>query len=169
MARLKQLCYEEWKKDNQDAPHNDFEKYWKEIYDPGQEIGVEFQTGHWWVGGWAMGLPGEAPGYMEGWGAGGNKGEDNPILSDKERKILSEYDGCFKCRHPYIGHQTCKCPNGFPQEYRQVTTAMAEAVCDEQNHVAWPIATVFDLLCLEENLPSAVLGSGNEESDDSEL
>ncbi|KAF9642241.1 hypothetical protein BDM02DRAFT_3133221 [Thelephora ganbajun] len=113
MARSKQLCYEEWKKDNQDAPHNDFEKHWKglprsakvvynvlpshfissyvllsrlEIYDPGQEIGVEFRTGYIHLGfrsvfsGWAVGPPGEAPGYAEGWGAGGNEGEDNLIV-----------------------------------------------------------------------------------------
>ncbi|KAF9643723.1 hypothetical protein BDM02DRAFT_3072787, partial [Thelephora ganbajun] len=37
-----------------------------------------------------------------------------PKLSDEERKILSEHDGCFKCRRPYVGHRTRECPNGFP-------------------------------------------------------
>ena len=37
-----------------------------------------------------------------------------PFLTDEERKILAEHDGCFKCRMPYTKHFTADCPNGFP-------------------------------------------------------
>lgn len=39
-----------------------------------------------------------------------------PKLSEKEKKIFTDHDGCFKCRHPYAGHRSLKCPNGFPQQ-----------------------------------------------------
>ena len=47
-------------------------------------------------------------------------------------------------------------------------TAMAEAVRDDQNHVRHVVA-VLDAVCLDEDLPSAVLGTGSEESDDSDF
>ena len=37
-----------------------------------------------------------------------------PFLTDEERKVLSEHDGCFKCRMPYTNHFTRDCPTGFP-------------------------------------------------------
>ena len=54
-----------------------------------------------------------------------------PKLTDEEKKILSDHDGCFKCRHPYAGYRTHKCPSRFPEKYEQVMTAMAEAVRDD--------------------------------------
>ena len=91
-----------------------------------------------------------------------------PKLSDEEKKILSDHDGCFKCRRPYAGHRTCECPSGFPEKYERVTTAMAEAVRDSRNHVHH-VAAVLDAVHLGEDLPSAVLGTGSEESDDSDF
>ena len=37
-----------------------------------------------------------------------------PFLTDEERKVLAEHDGCFKCQMPYTKHFTADCPNGFP-------------------------------------------------------
>ena len=91
-------------------------------------------------------------------------------LSDEEKKILSNHDGCFKCRRPYAGHRTHECPNGFPDKYEHVMTAMAEAIRAQRNRVAQPqrpIAAVLDAFHLDDHLPSTVLGSGSEESDDS--
>ena len=91
-----------------------------------------------------------------------------PRLSDEEKKILSDHDGCFKCRRPYAGHHTRECPSGFPEKYERVTTAMAEAVRDSRNRVHH-VAAVLDAVRLDEDLPSAVLGTSSEESDDSDF
>ena len=91
-----------------------------------------------------------------------------PKLLDEEKKILSDHDGCFKCRRPYAGHCTRKCPSGFPEKYEQVMTAMAEAVHDSWNCVHHVVA-VLDAIRLDEDLPSTVLGTSSEESDDSDF
>ena len=93
-----------------------------------------------------------------------------PKLSEEEKKILNEHDGCFRCRRPYAGHRTRECPNGFPEKYERVTTAMAEAVREERNRVArQPVAAVLSSIHFDDEspLPSAVLGCGSGESDDS--
>ena len=89
-----------------------------------------------------------------------------PKLSDEEKRVLSAHDGCFKCRRLYAGHRTRECPNGFPVRYERVTAGMAEAVLRERNRVALPVAAVFcvDPLDDDVDLPSAVLGTGSEES-----
>ena len=94
-----------------------------------------------------------------------------PRLPD-EKRILSEHDGCFKCRRSYAGHRTCECPNGFPEKYERVTTAKAEVVRDGRNRLdgsqrdVAAVAAVLGPLRLDDGLPGAVLGSGSEESDD---
>ncbi|OJT04019.1 Transposon Tf2-7 polyprotein [Trametes pubescens] len=37
-----------------------------------------------------------------------------PRLTDDEKRLLNEYDGCYKCRHYYAGHMSGACPNGYP-------------------------------------------------------
>jgi hypothetical protein len=93
-----------------------------------------------------------------------------PKLSDEEKKILADHDGCFKCRRPYAGHRTRDCPNGFPLQYQRVTTAVAEEIREERDRATRPkhIAAVLNTPSISEDLPSAVLGSGSEESDDSD-
>ena len=59
--------------------------------------------------------------------------------------------------------------NSFTNLIRTVvTTAMAEAVRDSQNHVHH-VAAVLDAIHLDEDLPSEVLGTGSKESDDSDF
>lgn len=91
-----------------------------------------------------------------------------PKLTDEEKKIFTDHDGCFKCRRPYAGHRTRGCTNGFPDKYERVTTAVAEAIRDEQNRVSQrrTIAAVVPYYIGDDShLPSAVLGTGSEESD----
>ena len=45
---------------------------------------------------------------------------------------------------------------------------MAEAVCDSRNHIHH-VAAVLDAVCLDEDLLSALLGTGSKESDDSDF
>lgn len=37
-----------------------------------------------------------------------------PRLTDSERKLLRDNDGCLKCRSPFAGHITRNCKIGFP-------------------------------------------------------
>lgn len=52
-----------------------------------------------------------------------------PKLTDQERQLLTEHEGCFKCRAFYAGHMSGRCPNGFPDAkgYVTRTEAMARA------------------------------------------
>ncbi len=38
-----------------------------------------------------------------------------PKLTQAEKQLLSEHQGCFKCRRFYAGHLSGGCPNGFPK------------------------------------------------------
>jgi hypothetical protein len=87
-----------------------------------------------------------------------------PKLTEEEKSILNDHNGCFKCRRPYAGHRTRECTNGFPTKHERVTTAMAEAVRDQRNRPRH-IAAVLGGRRRDDELPSAVLGTGSGESD----
>jgi len=96
-----------------------------------------------------------------------------PKLTPAERTLIFDHQGCFKCQQLYIGHKGANCPNGFPLpgSYKTLTTTYAEAVRDGKNearsHNLGPVAHVgFSLDAEAGELPSAVLGMGEEESDD---
>lgn len=48
-----------------------------------------------------------------------------PTLSDVERQLLRDNDGCFKCRQPFAGHTSNTCSKGFPDgaTYKPLTAA----------------------------------------------
>ena len=52
-----------------------------------------------------------------------------PKLTDIERKLLSDHEGCFKCRQFYAGHRSAACPNGFPDgdSYHTLTEQQARS------------------------------------------
>ena len=100
-----------------------------------------------------------------------------PRLTNVERSIIFEHQGCFKCRRLYVDHKGANCPNGFPAPgtYKPLTAEYAESVRDSKNkpksrsgpavvaYVGYP--TVEDTA----GGPSAVLGVGEEDSDDSDM
>ena len=53
-----------------------------------------------------------------------------PSLTDTERTLLNEHEGCTKCRRFYAGHRSQSCPNGFPtgKDYKTLTAADAMTV-----------------------------------------
>ncbi|KAF8122259.1 hypothetical protein K438DRAFT_1793260 [Mycena galopus ATCC 62051] len=59
----------------------------------------------------------------------GGQSKGCPKLTDEERALLGEHDGCFKCRNFYAGHRSRDCTNGFPDAatYRTLTAADATA------------------------------------------
>ncbi|KAJ7346911.1 hypothetical protein DFH08DRAFT_700336, partial [Mycena albidolilacea] len=50
-----------------------------------------------------------------------------PKLTDLERSLLNEHEGCNKCRKFYAGHRAADCPKDFPDPttYRTLTAADA--------------------------------------------
>ncbi len=50
-----------------------------------------------------------------------------PKLSQSEKLLLNEHQGCYKCRRFYAGHLSGACPNGFPkaETYTPLTQASA--------------------------------------------
>jgi hypothetical protein len=51
-----------------------------------------------------------------------------PKLTEGERKLLSDNDGCFKCRSFFAGHRSNNCKNDFPPavNYKTLTQADVE-------------------------------------------
>ena len=98
-----------------------------------------------------------------------------PKLTPAERSIIFDHQGCFKCRRLYVNHKGANCQNGFPSgsSYKPLTTEYAEVVRDSKNkprsRVPGPVAHIG--YSGSENATaggSAVLGVGDEESDDSD-
>ena len=51
-----------------------------------------------------------------------------PALTDGERTLLNENEGCTKCHHFYAGHRSHQCPNGFPPGKTYKTLMAADAI-----------------------------------------
>jgi len=53
-----------------------------------------------------------------------------PRLTDEEKAILSQFNGCYKCRQTLVKHGSNSCPNGWPtaEGYRPVKKPSKEAV-----------------------------------------
>ena len=98
-----------------------------------------------------------------------------PKLTPTKRALIFDHQGCFKCRRLYVDHKGANCPNNFlpAHTYKPLTAEYVEAVRDSRNRprprAPAPIAHIgysrADTVL--ETLPSAVLGTGEEESDDS--
>ena len=96
-----------------------------------------------------------------------------PKLTPVERSIIFNYQGCFKCRQLYVDHKGASCPNGFPSpsSYKPLTVEYTEAVRDSKNKPrsrGGPVAHVGYPEEVDVGAGLAVLGIGEEESDDSE-
>jgi hypothetical protein len=79
-----------------------------------------------------------------------------PPLTDDERQLLRDNEGCFKCREPFVQHSSNNCPNGFPDgaTYKPLTAASIAAKKTRKNSSTVAVEML-----------SAVLG---DESDSSE-
>ena len=53
-----------------------------------------------------------------------------PKLSDPERKLLYDNEGCLKCRCIFVTHRSTTCPNDFPDPvtYKPLTQAAVDAI-----------------------------------------
>ena len=95
-----------------------------------------------------------------------------PRLTPAERAIIFDQQGCFKCWRLYVDHKGANCPNCFPApgSYKALIPEYAEAVRDGKNKPCRGgtiAAHVGHVSTSEDAAPSAVLGVGEGELDDS--
>lgn len=81
-----------------------------------------------------------------------------PCLTEAERRLLRENDGCYKCRRPFVKHVSTTCPYGFPDttNYKPVTEATIRTAKNQKPVIA---AVVEEEEEDKENIVAAVLPS----------
>ncbi|KIK43352.1 hypothetical protein CY34DRAFT_40541, partial [Suillus luteus UH-Slu-Lm8-n1] len=92
-----------------------------------------------------------------------------PSLTDDERQLLRDNEGCFKCREPFVKHSSANCSKGFPDgaTYKALTAATIAAKKAKKN-----AKEVVAAVEVEENhtvavvMPSAVLGNGSDSDEE---
>ena len=94
-----------------------------------------------------------------------------PLLTDEERKLLRENEGCFKCRLPFQTHQTYNCPNGFPDvaTYKTITAETVRRLAKKPAPATKAKASVAAVDCEElvaVVMPSAALGDGSDSDEE---
>jgi len=67
-----------------------------------------------------------------------------PKLTDMERTLLFNNEGCLKCRRFFVDHCSANCPNEFPTGvgYKTLTTDDVKSACRKTSN---PVASVVEL------------------------
>jgi len=92
-----------------------------------------------------------------------------PTLTDTERQLLRDNDGCFKCRELFAGHTSSNCPKGFPDgaSYKTLTAAiiaMKKAKKGKDVVVSVEISEGSNTIAVV--MPSTVLGNGTDSGEE---
>jgi len=79
-----------------------------------------------------------------------------PRLTDSERSLLFDNEGCLKCRRFFAKHRATNCPNDFlsPGTYKTLTTEDVNAACHKMSST---VAMVTESTRGSGNLPVAVI------------
>lgn len=89
-----------------------------------------------------------------------------PPLTEDERTLLRDNDGCFKCREPFAKHTTANCTNGFPDgaTYKTITasTIAAKKAAKAAKKNGNTVAAVEVANTVAVVMPSAALGNGSD-------
>ncbi|KAG1786930.1 uncharacterized protein HD556DRAFT_1247607, partial [Suillus plorans] len=87
-----------------------------------------------------------------------------PTLTDNERQLLRDNDGCFKCREPFAGHSSSNCSKGFPDgsSYKTLTAAMIASKKSKKGSGMVAAVDVDEDHTVAVVMPSAVLGDGTD-------
>ncbi|KAG1810476.1 uncharacterized protein HD556DRAFT_1223852, partial [Suillus plorans] len=93
-----------------------------------------------------------------------------PPLSDIERQLLRDNDGCFKCWEPFAGHNSAACQNGFPDgsKYKALTAA---SIASKKSKQKTGVIAAVDVEDENSNtvavvMPSAALGNGTDSGEE---
>lgn len=89
-----------------------------------------------------------------------------PLLTDDERQLLRDNEGCFKCREPFVQHSTMNCTKGFPDgaTYKPLTTALVAAKKAKKNSTTIAAVDIQDTVAVI--MPSAALGNGTDSGEE---
>ncbi|KAG2073366.1 hypothetical protein BDR04DRAFT_1116284 [Suillus decipiens] len=92
-----------------------------------------------------------------------------PQLTEKERQLLHDNEGCYKCQEPFTGHTSSNCTKGFSDgaTYKPVTAASIAAKKMKKKVGVVTVLNVDETNDDESNtvaviMPSAVLGNGTD-------
>ncbi|KAG2737911.1 hypothetical protein P692DRAFT_20638613, partial [Suillus brevipes Sb2] len=85
-----------------------------------------------------------------------------PPLTEDERTLLRENDGCFKCREPFAKHTTSNCTNGFPDGATYKTVTAATIAAKKAKKSGNTVAAVEVANTVAVVMPSAALGNGSD-------
>ncbi|KAG2335659.1 hypothetical protein BDR05DRAFT_1024893 [Suillus weaverae] len=91
-----------------------------------------------------------------------------PTLTDTERQLLRENDGCFKCREPFAGHTSSACSKGFPDaaSYKTLTASAVLAKKVPKKEVVAAVNIDEESETIAVVMPSAVLGNGTDSGEE---
>ncbi|KAG1804740.1 uncharacterized protein HD556DRAFT_1226393, partial [Suillus plorans] len=93
-----------------------------------------------------------------------------PPLSDNERQLLRDNDGCFKCREPFAGHTSAVCPKGFPDgaTYKALTSATITAKKFKRDGKVVAAVEINESgeSTVAVVMPSAALGNGSDSGEE---
>ncbi|KAG1839529.1 hypothetical protein F4604DRAFT_1599551, partial [Suillus subluteus] len=92
-----------------------------------------------------------------------------PSLTDAERQLLRDNDGCFKCREPFAGHGSSNCTKGFPDgaTYKTLTASLIAAKkAKKGKDVVAAVGVDDDCDTVAVVMPSAVLGNGTDSGEE---
>ncbi|KAG2741811.1 hypothetical protein P692DRAFT_20907082, partial [Suillus brevipes Sb2] len=85
-----------------------------------------------------------------------------PPLTEEERTLLRENNGCFKCREPFVKHSTATCDNGFPDGATYKTITAATIAAKKAKKSSKTVAAVEVANTVAVVMPSAALGNGTD-------
>lgn len=91
-----------------------------------------------------------------------------PSLTEEERQLLRDNEGCFKCREPFVQHTTLNCSKGFPDgaTYKPLTAASVAAKKPKKGTTTIAAVEIQDTVAVI--MPSAALGDGTDSGEDSD-
>jgi len=79
-----------------------------------------------------------------------------PRLTDAERQLLYDNEGCLKCRRVFVPHRSAQCPNDFPNPatYKPLTQTFVDAI---KTRVKKTVAAVYQPNDEPSTSPNAVM------------
>jgi predicted aspartyl protease len=92
-----------------------------------------------------------------------------PSLTETERQLLRDNDGCFKCQEPFAGHTSSNCSKGFPDGaiYKLLTASLvATKKVKNGKDVVAAVDVNEDSEVVAVVMPSAVLGDGTDSGEE---
>jgi hypothetical protein len=91
-----------------------------------------------------------------------------PLLTDDDRQLLHDNEGCFKCCDPFVQHLLNNCPKGFPDgaTYKPLTAAFIATKKTKKGPSTVAAIEIGGVYTVAVEMLSAVLGDGSDSSEE---